>query len=308
MDFTHQPVMLNEVLGFVPHTIKTAIDCTVGGGSHAEAMLKAIPKLSLYGIDRDAEAISQSKKKLAEFTDRVNLIHDSFSNAIDKLQELEVKVDFILADLGVSSKQLDDHHRGFSFRSDGPLDMRMNQDEMTTAGTIVNQSDEKELASIIRKFGEERYAKRIARNIVAFRQKQEFTTTLQLAECVEQAVPLKYRHGRIHPATRTFQALRIEVNHEIEELEALLEGSIRLLNSGGRIAIITFHSLEDRPVKQIFRKWVQPCQCPTGLPQCVCGLEPLARLLNKKVITAKTEEKELNPRSRSAKLRVAEKL
>ena len=308
MDYSHKPVMLEEVLNFLPDHAKIAVDLTIGGGSHAAALLGKNHNLFLYGVDRDAEAISASKKKLTEFPKRFELWHQAFAHAAHELREQGVKADFIIADLGVSSRQLDNQNRGFSFRMDGPLDMRMNQEDPITAEEIVNKSDEKELAEILKAYGEEHFAKRIARQIVKTRERQKISSTRQLAECIEHAVPAKYRFGRIHSATRTFQALRIKVNHEIEELKALLDNLIPILNPGGRVAIITFHSLEDRPVKQIFRSWTHPCKCPTEYQKCICGLEPMARLLNKKIIKASIEETDRNPRSRSAKLRVAEKI
>ena len=308
MEFSHKPVMLDEVLGFVPIYAKVALDLTVGGGNHAHGILKTYPDLFLYGIDRDAEAVASAAQKLAAFSHRIEIIHGPYSQAIQHFLDLNIKADFILVDLGVSSKQLDDHSRGFSFRSDGPLDMRMNREDTRTAADLINLISEKDLMILIRKYGEEIHARRIARNIVSFRDKHKFTSTRQLADCIEQAVPVKYRYKRIHPATKTFQALRIEVNHEIDELNTLLGHLLQLLNPGGRVAIITFHSLEDRPVKHTFRHWANPCQCPTDLPICICGLKPVAQLLNKKIITATKEEREINPRSRSAKLRVAEKL
>ncbi|MCP4754228.1 MAG: 16S rRNA (cytosine(1402)-N(4))-methyltransferase RsmH [Proteobacteria bacterium] len=308
MDSYHTPVLLNEVVSFLPESAKIAVDFTLGGAGHAARLLRQNPELYLYGIDRDRDALTEAETRLSSFQDRFSLIHSSFSRAVKRLIDDGVNADFVLADLGVSSRQLNNLDRGFSFRQDGPLDMRMDMENPVTAAEIVNRASEQELVSIIGRYGEESFCRRIARNIVSFRKKKAFSTTKELADCVKDAIPRKFHFGKIHPATKTFQAIRIRVNNELEELQDLLEYALDLLNSGGRIAIISFHSLEDRPVKQTFRKWEQPCQCPKTIPLCVCGLKPVAEPLKRKMIRPSKSEMESNPRSRSAKLRVVEKL
>ncbi|MBU3915933.1 16S rRNA (cytosine(1402)-N(4))-methyltransferase RsmH [bacterium] len=308
MNFQHTPVLFNEIISFLPKSAKVIIDFTLGGAGHSIAMLQHCGDSVLYGVDRDNEAITSASQNLSGYTDRIHLLHCSFSEAINTLKQDAVSADFILADLGVSSHQLDSGKRGFSFRQDGPLDMRMNPDDPTTAADIVNNASQEELTMIIKKYGEDRFAKKIAQNIVRYRRSKQFSTTLELSECIKDAVPKKFHFDRIHPATRTFQAIRMEVNRELEELNYLLEHSIDLLNTSGKMAVISFHSLEDRPVKQMFRKWEDPCQCPKSIPRCICGLKPIAKRVNRKMIMASDQEKAENFRSRSAKLRVMEKL
>ncbi len=308
MNFQHTPVLFNEIVSFLPKSAKVIIDFTLGGAGHSIAMLQHCHDSVLYGIDRDIEAITSARQRLSDFEDRIHLLHCSFSEAIDTLQRDGIAADFILADLGVSSHQLDSGRRGFSFRQEGPLDMRMNPDDPTTAADVVNKASLDNLTKIIKRFGEDRFARKIAQNIVRRRIVKPFSTTLELSECVKDAVPKKFHFDRIHPATRTFQAIRMEVNSELEELHYLLENSIDLLNPSGKMAVISFHSLEDRPVKQMFRKWEDPCQCPKTIPHCICGLKPIAKRVNKKMIKATDQEKAENFRSRSAKLRVIEKL
>jgi 16S rRNA (cytosine1402-N4)-methyltransferase len=306
--FEHIPVLLNEVIGFLPATTRCMIDFTVGGANHAYAMLAANRQAFLYGIDRDQEALHASRGKLTEFDGRFSLIHGAFSSAIEVLRRNQVTADFILADLGVSSHQLTLAARGFSLRQEGPLDMRMDSTRLGTAADIVNSYEEKELSSIIKRYGEERFADRIAKGIVTARQKKPFATTLELTESIVRSIPMKFQFGNVHAATKTFQAIRIEVNREIEELNYLLANVLDLLNSKGRLAIISFHSLEDRPVKQMFKTWENPCTCPKEFPICTCGLKPLVKPITRKAIKAGETETAVNIRSRSAKLRVIEKL
>ncbi len=308
MTFQHTPVLLSEILSYLPDTTRNIIDFTLGGGNHSQAILRSRPQAFLYGIDRDPDALAAAKARLAEHSGRFELIHSSISEAIPKLIQNGVQADFILADLGVSSYQLDEQDRGFSLRKEGPLDMRMNPDDQETAADVVNRYSEHALTTIIRNYGEERFALRIAKNIVATRQVKPFVTTLDLTECVIRSIPMKFQFGKIHAATKTFQAIRIQVNKELDELNCLLERSLELLSSAGRLAVISFHSLEDRPVKQTFKKWEKPCTCPKEFPICTCGLKALIKPITRKAVKATKQEMEINLRSRSAKLRVIEKL
>ncbi len=281
--FSHIPVLSQEVItGLNIQPGGNYLDLTVGGGGHSRLILETAEDVKITCVDQDEDALKAAKENLSEFGDRVKFIHSNFAN----FQFLENSYDGILADLGVSSYHLDNPERGFSFRNTANLDMRMNQQQSLTAGDIINEWDEKELADIFFKYGEERLSRKIARRIV---EKRPFNTTTELAEAIAYSVPPKYRHGRIHPATRVFQALRIAVNDELKVLETLIEKAPNALIPGGRIAIISFHSLEDRPVKHGLRN------------------SPLLRILTKKPIIATEEEAKHNPRSRSAKLRIAEK-
>ncbi|OBQ13963.1 MAG: ribosomal RNA small subunit methyltransferase H [Anabaena sp. LE011-02] len=281
--FSHIPVLSQEVItGLNIQPGGNYLDLTVGGGGHSRLILETAEDVKVTCVDQDEDALKAAKENLSEFGDRVKFIHSNFAN----YQFLESTYDGILADLGVSSYHLDNPERGFSFRNTANLDMRMNQQQSLTAGDIINEWDEKELADIFFKYGEERLSRRIARRIV---EKRPFDTTTELANAIAYSVPPKYRHGRIHPATRVFQALRIAVNDELKALETLIEKAPNALIPGGRIAIISFHSLEDRPVKHGLRN------------------SPLLRILTKKPIIATEEEIKQNPRSRSAKLRIAEK-
>jgi 16S rRNA (cytosine1402-N4)-methyltransferase len=281
--FSHIPVLSQEVItGLNIQPGGNYLDLTVGGGGHSRLILETAEDVKVTCVDQDEDALKAAKENLSEFGDRVNFIHSNFAN----YQFIENSYDGILADLGVSSYHLDHPERGFSFRNTANLDMRMNQQQSLTAGDIINEWDEKELADIFFKYGEERLSRRIARRIV---EKRPFDTTTELANAIAYSVPPKYRHGRIHPATRVFQALRIAVNDELKVLETLIEKAPNALIPEGRIAIISFHSLEDRPVKHGLRN------------------SPLLRILTKKPIIATEEEIKQNPRSRSAKLRIAEK-
>jgi len=281
--FSHIPVLRQEVItGLNIQPGGNYLDLTVGGGGHSRLILETAEDVKITAVDQDEDALNAAKENLAEFGDRVKFIHSNFAN----YQFPENTYHGILADLGVSSYHLDNPERGFSFRNTANLDMRMNQQQSLTAGDIINEWDEKELADIFFKYGEERLSRRIARRIV---EKRPFNTTTELANAIAYSVPPKYRHGRIHPATRVFQALRIAVNDELKVLETLIEKAPHALIPAGRIAIISFHSLEDRPVKHGLRN------------------SPSLRVLTKKPIIATEEEIKENPRSRSAKLRIAEK-
>ena len=304
--YRHISVLQKEVVDYAPPSTRTILDCTLGGGGHSHSLLEKYPKACLYGIDRDAIAVKAADRKLQNFRKQTRLIHASFS----ELPDLSDKwgnpgFDYIIADIGVSSEQLSCPERGFSFINEGPLDMRMDPDRQHfTAENIVNKANEHELVSILRNFGEERYARKIVSTILEERRKKTFKTTLELAELVKNVIPNKMKKKGFNPATRTFQALRIAVNNELQELTSLLEHAPSFLKPSGRLAVISFHSLEDRMVKQQFRKWENPCVCPTDLPYCVCGEIPLGKVLTRRQVKASKEEIAKNPRSRSAHLRV----
>lgn len=283
-------------------------DFTLGGAGHSSYFLEHCPDIFLYGIDQDADALAAANTRLLPYEGRYQLIHNSFAGAASGLLKTDTRFDFILADLGVSSHQLDTADRGFSFLKEGPLDMRMNKEGDVTAAKVVNEYDEKDLLKIIRSYGEESFAKPIVRNILRTRAQKPFSTTLELAECIKDAVPRKLHFKRIHPATKSFQAIRIEVNNELGQLDSFLTSALELLNPGGRLAIISFHSLEDRPVKQFFKEQESPCICPPEFPICTCHRLPTIKKLHRKIIKATEEEISGNPRSRSAKLRIVEKL
>ena len=303
---SHTPVLLSETLrALAVQPGGRYIDCTLGGGGHAAAILDhSSPGGQLLGIDADPKAIEVARERLKQYRDSILLVNDNFVN----LQSICIKYDFspvhgILFDLGLSSLQLNGNGRGFSFQYDAPLDMRLNTQQKVTAADIVNTTPEAGLARLIRTYGEEAYSHRIASHIV---KERPITTTLQLAHLIEKAVG--GRRGKLHPATKTFQALRIAVNHELEYLETALRQAIDLLGFEGRLVVISYHSLEDRIVKQFMQREAKGCICPPDIPTCVCGHVPRLRLINKKVVTPSATEIELNPRSRSAKLRVAERV
>jgi len=300
-----------EVLACLdPRPGETFVDGTVGGGGHARLVLEATaPDGRLIGLDRDREALAAAADRLAPFGDRVLLHHGNFADADRILAGIGISaVDGILLDLGVSSFQLDTARRGFSFQSDAPLDMRMDTSSGMTAADVVNALSADALAKIFREYGEERYARRIARRIEKVRGEEAILTTRQLAELVRDAVPKGHVPSRIHPATRVFQALRIHVNAELESLRDGLQRAMTLLNPGGRMAVISFHSLEDRIVKQFFREAARACICPPGLPVCACNRKPEAVLLTRKGVRAAEDEIEANPRARSAVLRAIRRL
>ena len=307
----HQSVLLDQSIGLLePRSGEVFVDATLGLGGHAEAILSAADDIKLIGIDQDIEAIEQAKKRLAGFANRVEIFHANFSEIKEVLSQAQIEgADGILADLGVSSLQFDSEERGFSFRFDAPLDMRMNAGRDTpTAAELLETLSEEEIANLIYGYGEERFSRKIARRIVERRERgAAVKTTFELAKLVETAV-WRGKKEKIHPATKTFQALRIAVNGELEILERFLIDSIELLKTGGRFAVITFHSLEDRIVKQTFQKYAGKCFCPPRFPRCVCGAKKIIEILTRKPLAPDEAEIEKNPRARSAKLRVCLKL
>lgn len=311
MEWKHLPVMPREVVeGLGCKSGGIYVDGTVGGGGHAALILEASASEGrVIGIDRDDDALRAARDFLKGFGDRVTLVKADFRMMKEVLEGLGVRgVDGILLDLGVSSFQLESPERGFSFRFDARLDMRMDRSLKTSAYELVNGLSEEELAGIFREYGEEREARRIARAVVRQREKRPVETTGDLAILVAETIPKRFQARGIHPATRVFQALRIAVNDELGSLKDGLSAGFEALTKGGRFAVISFHSLEDRIVKEAFRAYATGCVCPPRVPVCVCGREPRARLLKRKPITPSEEEVSQNPRSRSAKLRVVEKL
>jgi len=310
MIFEHVPVLLDETIHAL-NIIEDGIyvDCTLGGAGHSHQIIKRLSsKGLLIGIDQDINAIEAAKNNLKIYNNAI-FIHDNFSNIKAILSELKIdKVDGILMDLGVSSHQLDEADRGFSYMHEAPLDMRMDREKSFSAYNVVNEYSFQKLFNLIRNYGEEKFAKRIAEFIVEKRNEMPIETTLQLVDIIKAAIPAKFRREGPHPAKRTFQAIRIEVNQELEILQGAIEDSVDSLNVGGRVVIISFHSLEDRIVKNSFRSQEKPCICPKEFPVCACGLVPKLKLINKKPVEASSQELELNPRSRSAKLRCAERI
>jgi 16S rRNA (cytosine1402-N4)-methyltransferase len=310
--FSHEPVLLKEVISLLnPGPGDIIVDGTVGGGGHSRAILeKIIPGGRLVAIDQDENALAASRVVLEPWHDQTVFVHNNFANLKEILTSLHMDaVDGILLDIGVSSHQLDEDERGFSFHTDAPLDMRMNQSDALSAADLVNRLDVEELTRIIRDFGEELWAKRIAKFIVERRQEQgPLETTGQLVDVIKAAIPARARRRGPHPARRTFQALRIAVNDELGVLERAVHEGIDCLRPGGRLAVITFHSLEERIVKKMFKNAASGCICPPGLPQCGCGKMALVKVLTGKPVQATEEEIETNPRSRSAKLRVVAKV
>lgn len=311
-EFTHIPVLAEQtvsILSETPRPLKRLIDCTVGCGGHSGMLLERNPELELLGIDRDDEALLRAGNRLAFAGKRVHLKKGRFSELAELATELGWdNVDGILMDIGVSSPQIDDPKRGFSFRHDGPLDMRMDRSSPFSASRVVNQYSEEALRTLFRNYGEldGRDAARLAEAIVQEREKQPFARTSELAALCETVLNRHKRKGPPVP-TLCFQALRIEVNRELEELEHALNSAVPLLNPGGRIAVISFHSLEDRIVKNFFRDMAESCKCPPGLPVCVCGWSAKLKLVTRHPVTAEEEEKNRNPRAACAKLRAAEK-
>ncbi|MBR3564646.1 MAG: 16S rRNA (cytosine(1402)-N(4))-methyltransferase RsmH [Clostridia bacterium] len=302
---THTTVLLHETVNSLPlETGKIFVDCTLGGGGHSLEILKS-SEARLIAIDKDEYAIDYSKERLKEYSDRITFVRSDFREIRKVLEDLGVeKVDGLIADLGVSSFQLDDESRGFSYMKDSPIDMRMDRDDPFSAEQIVNGYPKDELIRILYEYGEEKYAPRIAEAIIRNR---PIETTGQLSEIVKSALPAAERRKNHHPAKKTFQAIRIETNGELETLKSAVEDFIDVLNDGGVAAIITFHSLEDRIVKEAFRKAENPCTCPPSFPVCVCGKKSRGRVMTKKPIVPSEEEIEDNPRARSAKLRVFRK-
>ena len=308
--FHHLSVLPNEVIQYL--ALKPGgvyLDGTLGGAGHAALILENAPAAMLIGIDRDREALAAAGERLAVYGDRVRLLHGDFAGVADHLNSLGISgLDGFILDLGVSSHQLDTKERGFSFQQDAPLDMRMDTSSGETAADLVNRLPEQELERILLEYGEERWAKRIASFIVNERTEAPITTTFRLVDIIKGAVPKAKWDERIHPATRTFQALRIAVNSELDSLEQGMRAAIELLKPGGRGVIISFHSLEDRIVKHIFREYAEGCTCPRQLPVCVCGKQPRVKVLTGRPVTATETEINDNPRARSAKLRAVAKL
>lgn len=311
MEFVHKSIMLAETIESLcikPDGIY--VDGTLGGGGHSLEIVKRLTDGGrLIGIDQDGDAIEAAGKRLAPYEDRVTIVRSNYANMKKVLQELSVeKVNGILLDLGVSSYQLDNGERGFTYREDVPLDMRMDMRQERTARDIVNTYSETELYHIIRDYGEDKFAKNIAKHIVQARQQAPVETTGQLTEIIKAAIPKKVRAVGGHPAKKTFQAIRIELNHELDVLKGHLEEMVDLLDDGGRLCVITFHSLEDRIVKNIFRTCESPCICPPGFPVCNCGRVSKGRVITRKPIIPGEEELKENSRAKSAKLRVFERI
>ena len=315
MDFHHLPVLLNECLdGLDIKPTGVYLDCTLGGAGHSSEILKRLDAGgTLVGIDRDADAIEAATARIEALRapGRFVPLRGNFHDAPALLEEAKIdrSLDGILIDLGVSSHQLDVRERGFSYHDDAPLDMRMDRSQPLSARDIVNGASEDELNRILRDYGEEKWARQIARVICDRRKQTPVETTSQLVDIVDAAIPKKFRQGDgSHPARRTFQALRIAVNDELDPLEPALRALVGLLKPGGRLCVITFHSLEDRIVKNTFRSLADPCTCPKSFPVCVCGKKPVVKPITRKPVTASPEELAQNPRSRSASLRIVEKL
>ena len=307
MEFVHKPVLLEEVIdGLAIKPDGIYADGTLGGAGHGSRICEKLNAQGRYiGLDQDADAVRTSSERLSRFGGKALVIRSNYADMPQVLKESGIeKADGILLDLGVSSFQLDTAERGFSYSADAPLDMRMDNRQELSAMEVVNQYPESRLFHIIKDYGEDKFAKNIAKHIVAERSKTPILTTKRLAEVVSQAIPMKFRKQGGHPAKRTFQAVRIEVNHELDVLSNSLEDMIDILKPDGRLCIITFHSLEDRIVKQAFRKAENPCICPPGFPVCVCGNVPKGKVVNRKPVLPSEEEMEQNPRSKSAKLRI----
>jgi 16S rRNA (cytosine1402-N4)-methyltransferase len=305
----HTPVLLREVVELLLPALERGgvlVDATVGLGGHAAALLERAPQARLVGIDRDDRALETARANLAPYQERVRLVRDNFSSLPSVLERLgHEEVRGVLLDLGVSSPQLDEADRGFSFRNPGPLDMRMDREQPLMAANVVNEYSQRDLATVIRRYGEERFASRIAAAIVRNR---PITDTSHLADVVKEAIPAATRRTGGHPARRTFQALRLEVNRELEALESVLPGAILSLAPGGRLSVISYHSLEDRITKKTFAEAAKGCTCPPDFPVCVCGADAEVRVLTRRPITPSEDELAANPRASAAKLRVAEKL
>lgn len=309
--FSHTSVLLYECIDAL--NIRdgyTYIDCTAGGGGHSLEIAKRLGENSrLISFDRDKNAIAAATERLHDYLDKVTFVNDNFSSLGDVIREMGIdNLGGVLADLGCSSHQFDVAERGFSYMQDAPLDMRMDTDVPFSAYNVVNEYSESELKRVIYEYGEERFAARIASSIIKHREETPIRTTIELSEIIKGAIPPAAREGGPHPAKRTFQAIRIEVNRELDAIKPLISSAISHLVPGGRLAIISFHSLEDRLVKQSFREAMKGCTCPTDFPVCICGGKPKIKDLTKKPILPTEEELTSNPRARSAKLRVAEKL
>ena len=308
MEFKHKPVLFKACInGLNIKKDRIHVDGTLGGAGHSQEILKQLNKDGkLIGIDRDEEALKAAKENLKEYNN-VIYVHDNHDNLKDILEQLEIeKVDGILLDLGVSSYQLDEKNRGFSYLGENTLDMRMDKTQSLDAKTVVNTYEEEKLANLIYEYGEERFSRKIAKNICEYRKQKEIETTKELVEIIENSIP-KSKQKDGHPAKRTFQAIRIEVNNEIKPLYNTVKMCIDLLNPNGRLCIITFHSLEDRAVKKAYIEAQGKCTCPSDLPYCICGAKSLGKIITKKPIIADEQEQKENSRSKSAKLRIFEK-
>ncbi|MCJ7856359.1 16S rRNA (cytosine(1402)-N(4))-methyltransferase RsmH [Lachnospiraceae bacterium NSJ-143] len=310
MEFRHVSVLLNECIeGLNIKEDGVYVDGTLGGGGHSFEIARRLGKGGrLIGIDQDTDAINAARERLSEFGDKITFVHDNFENVKEIFKNLGLeKADGFLIDIGVSSFQLDEAERGFSYMQDAPLDMRMNSESELSAYDVVNSYSEEALDNVIFKYGEERWAKRIAQFIVKERENKPIETTFELVDIIKKAIPKGARKDGPHPAKRTFQAIRIEVNRELEILEKTIDDMTDLLNTEGRLCVITFHSLEDRIVKNAFRKQENPCTCPPEFPVCVCGKKPKGRIITRKPVLPSSEELKENHRSRSAKLRIFER-
>ncbi len=309
MEYVHYSVLQNEVLQMlVPPEGKEAllIDCTLGEGGHSKLFLEKYPNLRVIGLDRDPQIMEKARNRLKEFGDRftaVNTWFDEFFSTYDGQRP-----DLVLFDLGISVFHYEESGRGFSFRKNEELDMRLDKSASMSVEDIVNDYQEERLADVIFQYGEERYSRRIAKAICSYRMTKRITQSDELAEIIYGCVPPAYRYGRIHPATRTFQALRIEVNRELDRIEPAVRGAIEMTVPGGRVGVISFHSLEDRKVKWLFKGEADGCTCPPGVMRCTCGGKPMVKILTKKPIIPTEEEQRINPPSRSAKLRVVQRL
>ena len=310
MEYTHRSVLLDECIeGLNIRPDGIYLDGTLGRAGHSREIVKRLTTGRLICVDRDDAALEAAKTRLADWMDRVTLVHSNFDKVSDILDDLGLKgIDGMLFDLGVSSPQLDDGSRGFSYMADAPLDMRMDRSEGLTAADVVNGYDQNELRRILLQYGEERYAPLIAAAIVRRRSEKPIETTLELVDVIKSAMPGKALREKQHPAKRSFQAIRIAVNDELASVERMIRGAVPKLNKGGRLAVITFHSLEDRIVKTGMAEFAKGCTCPPDFPVCVCGKTPDVKLVSRKPILPTDQEVEENPRARSAKLRVAEKL
>ena len=310
MEFKHISVLLNEFIeGLNIKEDGIYVDGTLGGAGHSSEIIKNLCERGrLIGIDQDKDALKAAKEKLKDYNN-VTFVHSNFYNIENILHDLNIAgVDGILMDLGVSSYQLDNGERGFSYMQDAPLDMRMNRENSLSAYEVINSYSEEDLFRIIKDYGEEKFAKRIANFIINKRKEKNIESTLELVDVIKAAIPAKARREGPHPAKRTFQAIRIEVNKELEIIEKTIRDGVERLNVGGRMAIITFHSLEDRIVKTVYKNLANPCTCPSSFPVCVCNKKPIVKIITRKPIEASKEELDYNPRSRSAKLRIIEKI
>lgn len=310
MKFVHKSVLLDECIEALNiHPDGIYLDGTLGGAGHSYEIARRLTTGRLIGVDRDMVALQAASQRLAEFSDRVTTVHSNFCEIDAILDGLNLTgVDGMLFDLGVSSPQLDDAERGFSYMADAPLDMRMNRDDALTAADVVNTWPQEELRRILFEFGEERYAPLIAAAIVRRREQNPIETTMELVDVIRSAMPAAALREKQHPAKRSFQAIRIAVNDELGSVDRMLQAALRRLNPGGRLAVITFHSLEDRIVKNAMQAASKGCVCPPEFPVCVCGKKPTVKLVSRKPIVSGARELEENPRARSAKLRVCEKL